>query len=450
MKIGFLKISNPFRPERKSTGCLSQSAAFLDLDGVLWSNEYSGKLRHTSVSSEVRHTLKWLHNQFDALVVITNQTHGARSSISPFAYKCILRIKFVFVLLRTPSINSFFVCSHHPEATNPAFRTQCDCRKPKPGLIHAASKTMNLDVSESIFIGDRITDMYAAQSAGVKSNYLVINQKMFEFNSNRDFDWRGRIPIFKFLTSFSQIAEMRPRSNFLTGNFQVLYLSAGKGRRLHPLTNQIPKPLLEVQGSSILERLLINADREFPGASHIVNISHLASSFTVLPSQQNSINLSFSYEEEPIGSSRTLLNLAQATRFKHDVLVFHGDLVLSTSYFKKLAREISELDHSCVIGHVRKREFARSSIRFDSDGTVNFFENLSRFSEDAVVVNSGVYFFKSNDLRKFENATFEGEIPDEFLPLLIAESKLKCKIILEPRLSVDSIESLMKAQDFIF
>jgi histidinol-phosphate phosphatase family protein len=64
------------------------------------------------------------------------------------------------------SLDGEYYCLHHPEAIVEKYRVDCDCRKPKPGLILQAAKEHNIDISASWFIGDNLSDIKAGQSAG--------------------------------------------------------------------------------------------------------------------------------------------------------------------------------------------------------------------------------------------------------------------------------------------
>ena len=64
------------------------------------------------------------------------------------------------------SLDGEYYCLHHPEAMIEQYRIDCDCRKPKPGLILKAARDMNIDISQSWFIGDNLTDIKAGKNAG--------------------------------------------------------------------------------------------------------------------------------------------------------------------------------------------------------------------------------------------------------------------------------------------
>jgi HAD superfamily hydrolase (TIGR01662 family) len=63
-------------------------------------------------------------------------------------------------------IEHFYFCPHHPKGTLPAYRLDCDCRKPKPGLLLRAARELNLNLPGSFLVGDRITDIIAGAKAG--------------------------------------------------------------------------------------------------------------------------------------------------------------------------------------------------------------------------------------------------------------------------------------------
>ncbi|HMK39882.1 MAG TPA: HAD-IIIA family hydrolase, partial [Bacteroidota bacterium] len=65
-------------------------------------------------------------------------------------------------------IDMIYYCPHHPTAGIPPYRVDCECRKPRPGMLHRAEKEMGADLSRSYVIGDRIVDVLAGRNAGAK------------------------------------------------------------------------------------------------------------------------------------------------------------------------------------------------------------------------------------------------------------------------------------------
>lgn len=69
-----------------------------------------------------------------------------------------------------------YFCPHHPVKALGKYLCECQCRKPLPGMLLQAVNELNLDVNQSIMIGDKASDMYAADNAGVAKAYWFSNQ----------------------------------------------------------------------------------------------------------------------------------------------------------------------------------------------------------------------------------------------------------------------------------
>jgi D-glycero-D-manno-heptose 1,7-bisphosphate phosphatase len=64
--------------------------------------------------------------------------------------------------------DGIYYCPHHPSTGEPPYRQDCDCRKPRPGLLHRAAAELDLDLARSYVIGDRLGDLELAWSVGAK------------------------------------------------------------------------------------------------------------------------------------------------------------------------------------------------------------------------------------------------------------------------------------------
>ena len=65
-------------------------------------------------------------------------------------------------------IDAFYYCPHHPKGIIEKYSFECDCRKPRPGMLLKAARDLNIDIGESYMIGDRISDIRAGNLAGCK------------------------------------------------------------------------------------------------------------------------------------------------------------------------------------------------------------------------------------------------------------------------------------------
>ena len=73
-------------------------------------------------------------------------------------------------------LTAVYYCPHLPTSSLPAYSINCECRKPKPGMIYAAAKEHKIDLNDSILIGDKVTDIEAGIAAGLSTNFLISDE----------------------------------------------------------------------------------------------------------------------------------------------------------------------------------------------------------------------------------------------------------------------------------
>jgi D-glycero-D-manno-heptose 1,7-bisphosphate phosphatase len=147
-------------------------AVFLDRDGVLnrEMGDYVCRLEDFHVLDNFD-ALKELQDRGYMLLVATNQGGLAKGWYDEAELsKMHAHLKQVYQE-HGVEITDFFYCPHHPNFTG-----DCDCRKPKPGLLLQGIKKYNIDPSRSYFIGDRERDVEAGTAAGVKGILIDSDQ----------------------------------------------------------------------------------------------------------------------------------------------------------------------------------------------------------------------------------------------------------------------------------
>lgn len=143
-------------------------ALFLDRDGVI--NTDFGYV-HTPDRTE------WVDGIFDlarraqaigfVIVVVTNQAGIARGYYTEEQFREYSRWMVEQFRGHGVDILAVYHCPHHPEWGIGSLKTRCDCRKPAPGMILQAAREHDLDLTLSALIGDKMSDIQAADSAGV-------------------------------------------------------------------------------------------------------------------------------------------------------------------------------------------------------------------------------------------------------------------------------------------
>jgi D-glycero-D-manno-heptose 1,7-bisphosphate phosphatase len=144
-------------------------AAFLDRDGVL--NVDTGYVHRPEDFVWIegaREAVKALNTAGLYVFVVSNQSGVARGM---FGLDDVERLH-VWInseLARLGAhIDAFYYCPHHPSEGHGPFTRECDCRKPKPGLIQRACAEWPVDVARSFLIGNSARDLEAARRAGIR------------------------------------------------------------------------------------------------------------------------------------------------------------------------------------------------------------------------------------------------------------------------------------------
>ena len=149
-------------------------AVFIDRDGTI--SEEVGYVNHVSryrVFPFAAEALRTLHEAGWLAILVTNQAGVARGY---FAEELIGQVhaRLAEELERDGArLDAVFYCPHHPSVGEPPYRLDCDCRKPKPGLIQGAAREFGLDLRRCWMVGDRYSDVELARNAGVRSAFVL-------------------------------------------------------------------------------------------------------------------------------------------------------------------------------------------------------------------------------------------------------------------------------------
>ena len=142
---------------------MSKNTIFLDRDGIINKNrdDYVKSIEEFEILPNVPEAIKLLNSSNYQVIVISNQSAVNRGFLS------IQTLKEIHQFLQSKlnefdaKIDAFYYCPHRPDEL-------CDCRKPKSALFLRAAKEHRLDLNAAVMIGDRDSDMIAAQNIGIK------------------------------------------------------------------------------------------------------------------------------------------------------------------------------------------------------------------------------------------------------------------------------------------
>ena len=149
-------------------------AVFLDRDGTLNIDYgYVHKIDDFHFIEGSIEALKKLKEMGYLLVLVTNQSGIARGYFTEQEFLQLTEWMDWSLADRDVDLDGIYYCPHHPEAKLAEFKQDCDCRKPKSGMLLQAIEELNIDPARSIMIGDKIEDLCAGQGAKIRTNILV-------------------------------------------------------------------------------------------------------------------------------------------------------------------------------------------------------------------------------------------------------------------------------------
>ena len=149
-------------------------AVFLDRDGVLLEDVHLlTRIDQISIPETSYLGVRMLGQSSFKRIVVTNQTVVSRGLASLNDVETVnSRMNALYLEHTGIGFHRFYVCPHHPNADLPEFRSNCECRKPKPGMLLEAATEFELSLTDSWVIGDRISDIVAGHRAGCRTILL--------------------------------------------------------------------------------------------------------------------------------------------------------------------------------------------------------------------------------------------------------------------------------------
>jgi D-glycero-D-manno-heptose 1,7-bisphosphate phosphatase len=102
-------------------------------------------------------------------VIVTNQSGVARGLLDESAVDEIHEELRRLLRLEGALVDAIYYCPHHPEHGDDRYRRDCDCRKPRPGMLLRAARELGLNLAASYTIGDRVRDLIAGHRVGTRT-----------------------------------------------------------------------------------------------------------------------------------------------------------------------------------------------------------------------------------------------------------------------------------------
>lgn len=163
-----------------------KKAVFIDRDGTIsFEVGYVNHPSRYSVFPYSAEAVRLLNENGWLAILVTNQAGVARGY---FEEKLIHEVHDILeseLAKGGAQLDAIYYCPHHPSTGEAPYRKDCDCRKPKPGMIEKAAKKFDIDLSQSWMVGDRYGDVEFARNVGVNAAFVLSGYGLGEWEYQR-------------------------------------------------------------------------------------------------------------------------------------------------------------------------------------------------------------------------------------------------------------------------
>lgn len=359
-------------------------AVFLDRDGTIT----KGTHLVTDINDIVLHekaaeAIKIMRNLGYKIIVVTNQPQIARGLCTEDDVWRINKKMEDELNALGAKIDGIYICPHHPEMHDDIpesakkYRIRCTCRKPETGMLENAKKDFDIDFSESFLIGDRTVDIQTGKNAGCRTILLSTGAA----GMDRKFDVK---PDYKAIDLLQAALIIK---NSLV---KAVILAGGRGERLRPITDSIPKPMINIAGKPLLQHQ-VDALR-ISGITDIV----LCGSYMIGKiydffgdGRKFGVKIAYPKESERLGSGGAVKNAETFLRNAERLVIINGDKMIDDFDFNRML-EFDRQSGGFATLLVRHTDHPVDSdiVKMDDTGLVSQF--VGRGQEKYNISNSGI------------------------------------------------------------
>lgn len=151
---------------------------FLDRDGTL--NEdavgFASRRKEATLLPGIASAIRKLNEKKIPVIVISNQAGIARGIHSEEDAHRFNESLAKQLAVNNAHVDGWYFCPHHPEGTIARYAISCECRKPKTGLLQRAAREHGVDLSQSVMVGDKATDIEAGHAVGAQTILVQTGQ----------------------------------------------------------------------------------------------------------------------------------------------------------------------------------------------------------------------------------------------------------------------------------
>ena len=167
-------------------------AVFMDRDGTM--TVEGGYINHPSRLKLITGTaeaVRTLNDNGIYAVVTTNQAGVARGYFTEDMIHTVHERMRKLLARHNATLDAIYYCPHHPREGGPGYRLDCNCRKPRPGMIEQACKELPIDLTRSYMVGDKISDSEFGHALGLRTVMVKTGYGRGEYEYQRQ-DWKDQ------------------------------------------------------------------------------------------------------------------------------------------------------------------------------------------------------------------------------------------------------------------
>lgn len=362
---------------------LMKKAVFIDRDGVINTEaDFLIDVKKLEFVENADRAITLFNEMGFAVVIVTNQPQVARGLCSEKDVRKLHRFMKNELKKKGAKIDGIYYCPHHPERRRDIpkwamkYRIECRCRKPGIGMLKEAGEKFDIDFSNSYLIGDRTVDIKAGQNAGCKTILVKTGYggKDGKYNVKPDY-------ICKDIYDAAKLVEKL--------GVKAIILAGGRGERLRPLTDKLPKPLLPINGKPVLWHQIMLLKKH--GVRDIVICGHYL--FDKIKDcfgdgSRFGVNITYVNEKEPLGTGGAIKNCERY--IKNTSLVVYGDEMIEMDLSKLIQFHRNKGGLATIVVHETDHPHDSDLVETNKDGLVTAFFSKGG-KKDLKISKSSVY-----------------------------------------------------------
>jgi D-glycero-D-manno-heptose 1,7-bisphosphate phosphatase len=165
---------------------VARPAVFIDRDGTLTEEVgYVNHPRRIRLLPRSAEAIRRLNAAGIAAVVATNQAGLARGYFSAEVLRAVNDEMLRQLKEAGARLDGLYVCTHHPTEGAAPYRTECECRKPKAGMLERAARELGLDLGASTMIGDKASDLDCGRAVGARAVLVLTGYGLGDWEYRR-------------------------------------------------------------------------------------------------------------------------------------------------------------------------------------------------------------------------------------------------------------------------